>query len=199
MPLIYDDESQYDTSVVERKYFSYIGTIAEDHSFDCFLKFIEECAQNGSLNEYEFLIATKSKITIDKDLQNIIDTGRLIVIEGEPLSNESINYYYKRSLVVWNAYKNTTQSGVLAKSFMFGTPAIVLWENISEFVKDKWDVVAIHNNKSYDEIYKALLTIISDYTNYSKAARKCFLGKFYYRNYHEKLAGIIHLCSALHS
>jgi glycosyltransferase involved in cell wall biosynthesis len=194
LPLQFDDESSYDNSTVKRKYFSYIGSIGyvtNNHSFDSFLNFIETAIQQEFLKELNFLIVTKNTVIIDERLQEMINTGRLSVIEGKPLSNESINFYYKSSFVVWNAYARNTQSGVLAKSFMFGTPAIVLRRNISEFVKDGDEVAAIDDNNSYDEISDALYEIINNYEHYSNAARKCFLENFYYRKNNAAMKSIM--------
>ncbi|MDR1653375.1 MAG: glycosyltransferase [Prevotellaceae bacterium] len=194
LPLQFDDESNYDNSIVERKYFSFIGSIGyvtNNHSFDSFLNFVETAIQKESLKEFNFLIATKNTINIDDRLQKMITTGRLLIIAGKPLTNESINFYYKSSLVVWNAYARNTQSGVLAKSFMFGTPTIVLCRNISEFVKDGDEIVAINDNNSYNEIADALQKILANYEHFSNAARKCFLENFYYRRNNETMNNIV--------
>jgi len=146
MPLMYDDERQEKNSLLSRKYFSYIGTIAPDHSFNEFIEFVNYAIMEKWLEELNFLIATKSTIEKTDKIVKLIDTGRLTIVEGTPLSNEQINSYYVSSFVVWNAYERTTQSGVLAKSFMFGTPAIVLKKNLSEFTKEDVEVVAIEDN-----------------------------------------------------
>jgi glycosyltransferase involved in cell wall biosynthesis len=138
-----------------------------------------------------FLIATKSKLDIDERIQKLLDTGRLFVFEGKPMTNEEINYHYKSSFAVWNAYNYTTQSGVLAKSFMFGTPAIVMCKNLSEFVENNREVVAIDDNNSYSEISEALYEIISNYDKYSDAARTCFVDNFYYRTHNKKMVDIL--------
>jgi hypothetical protein len=194
LPLQFDDESIYCNAIAERKYFSFIGSIGyiiNNHSFDSFLNFAETAIQKESLMEFNFLIATKNTVIIDERFQKMINTGRLSVVAGKPLTNESINFYYKSSFVVWNAYARNTQSGVLAKSFMFGTPAIILQQNLSEFVKDGDEVAAINDNNSYDEISGALYKIINSYEHYSSAARKCFLENFYYRKNNEVMNTIL--------
>ena len=95
------------------------------------------------------------------------------------------------TFVVWNAYARTTQSGVLAKSFMFGTPAIVLRKNLSEFAVDGQEVTAIEDNTSFEEIEKAVMRITGDFEHYSFAARKRFEEKFYYRQYNETFSKIL--------
>jgi hypothetical protein len=61
---------------------------------------------------------------------------------------------------------------------MFGTPAIILEENISEFVVDGNEVAVVQDNTSYEQISAAVQKILSNYTIYSNAARKCFLENF---------------------
>ena len=128
LPLLYDDERTTTLAQTERKYFSYIGTVAADHSFDKYLQFVNTAIKENALPELSFLIATKSEFEVP---QEMINSPRVIIRKGTPLSDEEINECYASTFVVWNAYVRTTQSGVLAKSFMYGTPAIVLRNNLS--------------------------------------------------------------------
>lgn len=188
LPLLYDDERTAQLAERQRKYFSYIGTVAADHSFNEYLKFVEWAIKENRLPELKFLIATKSEFDVPKTLA---ESSRVKFQKGKPLSDAEINESYTSTLVVWNAYARTTQSGVLAKSFMFGTPAIVLRKNLSEFTEDGKEVVAIDNNKSFEEIEKAVNTIISSFENYTRAARKRFEDTFYFRKYNEEMKTIL--------
>lgn len=188
IPLMYDDENIVNISVKKRKYISYIGTIAADHSFAEFIEFVERAVLDNWMPDVQFLIATKSDFNVSDVLAS---SSRVIIIKNNPMSNEEINEYYASTYVVWNAYVRTTQSGVLAKSFMFGTPAIILRKNLSEFVRDKHEVVAIDDNTSFDEISSAIEIIISDFANYSSEARARFESTFYYRQYNKILTEIL--------
>lgn len=188
LPLMYDDERTAKHANGERKYFSYIGTVAADHSFNEFLKFVEWAVKENKLTQLKFLIATKSEFEVP---QTLVNSQRVVIQKGRPLSDEEINEYYASTYVVWNAYARTTQSGVLAKSFMFGTPAIVLKRNLSEFTKDGQEVFAIDDNTSFEEIEKAILEITSDFNHYSTSARKRFEDTFYYRRYNEEIKEIL--------
>lgn len=64
-------------------------------------------------------------------------------------------------------------------------------KNISEFVEDGREVIAIQDNESYEQISTALLKILSSYDEFSKAARECFLKNFYYRNHKEIVNRIV--------
>lgn len=188
LPLLYDDERTSSLALTERKYFSYIGTVAADHSFDEYLQFVKKATEENTLPELSFLIATKSEFEVP---QVLLDSPRVTIRKGKPLSDEEINECYASTYVVWNAYARTTQSGVLAKSFMFGTPAIVLRKNLSEFTEDGKEVVAIDDNTSFDEIKNSVVKITDSFTRYSDAARKRFEKTFYYRNYNKHLEMVL--------
>ena len=187
--LLYDDED--DIANIKRIYFSYIGTVSPDHAFAEYVDFIYQVYKNGELCELKFLIATKYVIEESDKIRELMASGRLVVIAGHPMTNDEINTYYKQSLCVWNAYNRTTQSGVLAKAFMFGTPAIICYNNVSEFVMNYKNVIAIQNNTDYNEILTALNTIIAEFSTYSINARQSFDAFFFYRTSNNVMIDII--------
>ena len=190
IPLIYDDES-IGMKNVERSCFSYIGTIAADHSFDEYLNFIYQAIQKDDLNHLNFLIATKSDLPQNEKVDYLRSSRRLRIIEGHPLTDAEINECYAQSICIWNAYARTTQSGVLAKSFMFGTPAIVLRANMSELNQDGKDIVAIDDNGNYEEIRAAVNNITDNIISYSQNCRERFLSTYYYRKYNQIIKNCI--------
>ena len=190
IPLLFDDHANNTTN--ERKYFSYIGTIAQDHAYNEFVNFIVKAAEDNSIqNKIKFLIATKNRVEITPNLNRLIESGMLKVVQGHPLTEEEINRYYKSSICVWNAYHRTTQSGVLAKASIFGTPAIIMSKNESEFAIDKFNVIAIHDNSDYMEIKVSLDTIINNFDEFSKNARTMFEQNFYYKAHNDKITRLI--------
>ena len=191
LPLLYDDERLEEHQRTIRHYFSYIGTVAPDHSFNEFVAFIRWAYKQEKLKGVLFMIATRSKVECDEVMREMMSMGRLKLIQGEPMDDETINGCYSSSIAIWNAYARTMQSGVLAKSFMFGVPAIVLRKNLSEFSTDGQDVVAIDNNASFEEIEKAILRITGDFSHFSDAARKRFEETFYYRQNNETISKIL--------
>ena len=186
-PLIFDDEYFQ----CERKYVSYIGTVASDHSFNEFLAYVKWAWKNSKISGLKFLIATKSNVELDASYCDMINEGFLKLVHGKPMTNDEINAHYASSLVVWNAYARTTQSGVLPKAFMFGCPAIVVNKNLSDSTIDGENVVAVENNQSCKEIDKAVETIMNNYQHYSDSARQTFLRKYYWRNYSGQFKRII--------
>lgn len=187
-PLMYSDECDNRYANMPRTFFSYIGTVAADHSFDEYLQFVEWVVSKEKLLDVKFLIATKSEFVIPKSLQS---SNRVTIHKGKPMSDEEINSYYSSSIAVWNAYARTTQSGVLAKSYMFGTPALVLRKNLNEFTHDGQNVVAIENNANKEEIATAIKKIYNNQKDFSVECRKEFEKSFYYRVYNELFEKII--------
>lgn len=188
LPLMFDDEARDRNILGERKYFSYIGTAAPDHSFAEYVKFVEHAVLEGFLPGIEFLIATKSDVALPETLKN---TPRVKVQQGRPLTDEEINRHFMESFCIWNAYARTTQSGVLAKSMMFGTPAIVLRKNLNEFVEDGQEVVAIGDNNDIQEIRKAIAKVKENFQQFSLNCRNRFLRDFYYRQHNFQIAEIL--------
>lgn len=185
-PLIFDDEFFQS----ERKYVSYIGTVAADHSFNEFLAYIKWAWKNSKISGLKFLIATKSSVDLDASYDEMLNDGFLKVVHGKPMTNEEINAYYASSLLVWNAYTRTTQSGVLPKAFMFGCPAIVVKRNLSDSTIVGENVVAIENNQSCEEIDNAISIVMKNFLHYSSSARQMFLKKYYWKNYSDQFKRI---------
>lgn len=187
MPLLYDDEA-IETPPQSRKYISYIGTVAADHSFNEFVKYIETAIDSNWNPDCSYLIATKSEFVVPEKLSK---SPRVKIRKGKPLTNDEINQAYASSLVVWNAYIRTTQSGVLAKAYMFGTPALVMKHNLNEFMHDGETVVSIKDNQDLNEIHKGIDDIIIHFKDYSNNCRNMFLNNFYYRKHNELLKTIL--------
>ncbi|MFB0911888.1 MAG: hypothetical protein QMA97_01650, partial [Glaciecola sp.] len=136
--LMFADEMVPQLQGLARDFVSYIGTIAEDHAFDEFVRLMQDCITNQALLPMKFLIASRSQLP-EKHLatiNNCLSSGRLVVYFGSPMTNSQINFFYAQSFVVWNAYKRSMQSGVLPKAYMFGTPVLVSISNQSEYFVD---------------------------------------------------------------
>lgn len=134
---------------------------------------------NRTIVRLAFLIATKSEFEVPKEL---LRSSRVVIRKGKPMSNDEINEYYASTYVVWNAYARTTQSGVLAKAFMFGTPAIVLRKNSNEFMRDGIEVVAIEDNTDNSQIVRAIQQIRNNFEIYSRNCRMQFQRLFFINN-----------------
>lgn len=188
LPLLFSDELQGSVdNFYNRKFISYIGTIAEDHAFDEFVSFVTKAASEGLFPGLQFLIATRSSLPdwARSKLTNAISEKKLIVCSGKPLSNDEINSYYRSSVVVWNAYKRSMQSGVMPKAFMFGTPVLVSKFNQSEFFinHERGELITEYN---YENYISAIHLIITNFSIYSKFSREAFLSDYLYQAHSKK-------------
>lgn len=189
IPLLFDDERKGYAPV--RRYFSYIGTIAHDHAYNEFIRFILRFSTDDSCPmDLKFLIATRNQVDKTAELISLIDNDKLVVQEGRPLSDDEINSFYAQSYCVWNAYHRTTQSGVLAKASMFGTPAIVTKDNLSEFSVDGQNVSSCDDNSNYSQIKSAFMRIINQFDAYSANSRKIFETYFNYKSHNKEMLEI---------
>lgn len=184
IPLLFGDEADPISEEIPKKFISYIGTVAADHAFDRFVDFVELAIKNDWFPDLKFLVATSSKIPIrEKDiLEPYLQSGKVVISEGHPMTNEEINHYYRDSLVVWNAYNRSMQSGVLPKAYMFGAAVIVLCRNTNEFVDNHRTGVLIIDNKNTIEIKKAVEEILDQKALFFQNCRNKFFEKFYYKN-----------------
>lgn len=189
IPLLFDDELIRNVPLSEKKYFSYIGHAVKGHAFDEFLRLIAFLYE--SKVDMKFQISTRTDISSFlrsyRRINKMIEDGILVVNHGRVLSNEEINSAYAKSFCVWNIYNRTTQSGVLPKAFMFGSPVIA--NNIGsfpEFVKDGVNGYLLRNeDERYDyELIKSKLENLQEKLPYfTSNARRSFEEVFYYKNY----------------
>lgn len=192
-PLVFTDESSSDnTSLIkDKKYFSYISTAVAAKNFDVFIKYIKYRSRKDK--NALFQIATRTDISsyIDSEIQSLIDSKRLIVNYGHSLSNAEINHAYAISCCTWMLYKRSTQSGVLCKAMMFGSPVIASdIGSFKEFV-DGSNGIVLNENYSFQDIDKAYGSIMSELESFSQNARKTFLNKFLYVNQVERFRKLL--------
>jgi glycosyltransferase involved in cell wall biosynthesis len=182
-PLIFDDELKTCLDTSNKNYISYIGTIAADHAFDRYVHFLDCSIKNDWFPNLKFKIATASVIP-EKErliLQPHAITGKVVVIEGNAMSTEVINVHYAESLVVWNAYNRSMQSGVLPKAYMFGAAVIVQSKNANEFIENNSTGILIASNCDVNELRVAVNKIEKNKDLFIKNCRKAFLKTFYYK------------------
>ena len=132
---------------------------------------------------FDFLIATRSSldVMIRERLKQGIRTARVKILEGVPLSNQTINDCYAQSWVVWNAYLRSMQSGVLPKAYMFGTPVLISELNRSDFFVDVRHGVEISSSFTFSEIESAILNIQNNFTFFTKSCKDMFNRTFHYK------------------
>jgi glycosyltransferase involved in cell wall biosynthesis len=183
VPLIFDDEASAADLALPKTTIAYIGTVAADHAFDKFVSFVEAAIQGAWFLDYNFAIGTKSNIpeVQMQKLRPLLDSGRLIITQGKPLTTIEINRFYRDSLIVWNAYNRSMQSGVLPKAYMFGAAVIVSRAGESEFVEHEVTGMVVASNDNVDEIKRAVEKIVAEPTKFARACRAKFETTFYYK------------------
>jgi len=186
IPLLFDDELVGEIDPTKKTHFSYIGHAIKGHAFDVFIEVIKHMYKNRIPIEIE--IATRTDLTNllkrDKELSLMVKDGMLKVTHGRPLTNEEINEAYGRSFCIWNVYRRSTQSGVLPKAFMFGTP--VLASNIGsfpEYVRNGQNGFLVEENYTFDQLLELVMKIKQDIQKMSKNCRETFETTFYWKNY----------------
>jgi hypothetical protein len=181
--LMFADEMVSQMQGLARDFVSYIGTIAEDHAFDEYVRLMKDCIANKKLIPLKFLIATRSQVP-EKHLATIneaVSSGRLVVQSGIPMSNSQINRFYAQSFVIWNAYRRSMQSGVLPKAYMFGTPVLVSTSNQSEHFEDSVHGVLISDRYTTQEFQRAIERVQAEWTTISQNCRAYYQENFDYR------------------
>lgn len=180
-PLIFCDD--YDKSCnIKRTFFSFIGGFTVMRGCLDFLNFVKFSIETG-LNIH-FCIATRSNIATHLNsplLRQAINEHFLTIFAGSPMTTEEINQHYRESICTWNAYKSSTQSGVLPNALMQGTPVLITNRGDSKnIVEEKREACFVSPTPSNDEIRKAFDYIQAHIVEMSEAARQTFLNTFDY-------------------
>ena len=131
------------------------------------------------------MIGTSSSINLElrNKLKFFQESNRLVIHDGNWLSNEEINIFFKDSIIVWNAYDRSTQSGILPKAFMFSTPVLGNSRIPNEFLIDYFNGIYLKDNTDNLEIVDAISVIIKNFEIFSLNSRHTFINKFHYGNY----------------
>lgn len=179
-PLIFRDQIPQIQPLSNRNYISYIGTIAADHNFIDFLNYAEWLIENNILGTLKIAIITSSIIDerLEKRISHLINSERLILLSGKPLSNSEISSFYETSLVIWAVYKRCTQSAVIPRAYMSGTPILASEQTAREYFEDFSTGRLINDSTDCDKITKSIGDIVSEFDKYSQKSRLMYLKNF---------------------
>lgn len=180
IPLLFDDEYSGEVSS-GRQFVSYIGTICQGHAFDAFVRFMEHSADRGL--DFRFLLASRSPQPTTSAFERTAHKlgNRLTVQCGRSLTNDEINQFYLQSFCTWNLYRRTTQSGVLPRAQMLGTPSLASpVGSLPEFMRDGMEGVFLPEITP-QTIQDAAGRIRNDLDRYSLNCRSNFLRTFHYQ------------------
>lgn len=196
IPLLFTDELQRDLDIQKKEYFSYIGHAVIGHAFDVYLDFIKYAYKNQS--RLKFMIATRTDLSKalskDKILQEMIAKDVLKVMHGRPLKNSEINDAYAKSFCVWNIYRRSTQSGVLPKAFMFGTPVLASEAgSFPEYVENGKNgyIFDIDSARNYENLLRVVCEVQARLETMSLEARRAFENIFHYKSQIENTKNMI--------
>lgn len=191
MPLLFLDDFD-DSDNTERQYVSMIGIYAFSHGSDVFLQYIKKAYMRGT--KLKFQIATRSdlKEQLSEPIYHQMEKdGILLIQQGRPLTEKEMCAAYRRSLVVWNGYRRSTQSGVLPNSYMQGTPVIATHlPSFDEYVIPGVTGVFMESMQ-FEDIDKAIAETLKYEEKLNIECRKYFLNHFYYDNNLEAFRQII--------
>ena len=177
--------------VSQKRNFSYVGNIGHVHGFDQYVDVMRESFLRRS--GIRFLIASRSPlpgfVLKDKTIGSNLD--RITFLCGRTLQNREINDCYAKSFCVWNLYRRSTQSGVLPKAFMFGTPVLASRiGSFPEFIRD-----GFNGKFACADDREGVLTILKGIRErtgeYASNCRSSFIEKFFYRSRLEQLRQLL--------
>ncbi len=177
MPLIFDDGYK-SLEGTPRTSFSYIGNISHAHAFDEFVAFMKYAFRENL--GIKFLIATRHEFPWDETLERHKDSITLRC--GRPLTEQEINESYAQSICVWNLYRFSTQSGVMANAFMCGAPVLASQKGaFPQFIRDGYNG-KFAELTDHAGIAAAFREIAGSVNRYSVNCRTSFSECFYYRS-----------------
>jgi glycosyltransferase involved in cell wall biosynthesis len=197
LPLLFDDEigqELFEQMRSHKRYLGFVGTACKSHGFDVFVEFAKYALRNGS--DIPFVIATwvdlSSLLQSDQELAGFVEQGRIRMQHGRRLSNDEINQHYMECFCIWNVYRRSTQSGVLPRSFMAGTP--VLASRVGSFpeeVQPGFTGEFVDVNEDPAAILATVQNLRAHTADYFDECRKRFLEKFYFRANRNQLTEIL--------
>lgn len=170
-PLVFKDETK-NIPYQEREYFSYIATASKEKNFPLFINFISHYLPIDP--NLKVQIITKSDISKywNHELDKYVRNGRILLQTGRNLENREINLALMRSSCTWLYYHHSTQSGVLARSFMCGSPILASNQGFQEFINGKNGLIC--SSGQFDDLYKSYNEICKKKEQMSKNSRESF-------------------------
>jgi glycosyltransferase involved in cell wall biosynthesis len=193
--LLFDDETPgTDGDAIERKHFSYIGNATAAHDFTLFLEYARYAVRRGI--DIPISIATRTDLTrlLSSDLEvgRYVAEGRIEIRHGCVFPPKKIDAFFRSSFCIWNLYRFCTQSGVLPRAFMAGTPVVASHiASFREFVRPGYNGEFVYNRNDFQEITSALDQIRAGLPSYVRNCRDSFLNSFHYSSAIDAVRGIL--------
>jgi len=174
--------------------FSFLGNAHKAHDFDAFVRFAKYAIKAKSTIRFD--IATKTNLASilarDPELARYAREGKVRLQHGRALSNDEMNQHYRDSFCVWNVYNCSTQSGVLARAFMAGSPVIAKkMGSFPEYIVSGINGEFVDASHDYAAMLRIAEHMRQNIPAYSAGCRKTFMQTFYYAANREQLARIL--------
>jgi glycosyltransferase involved in cell wall biosynthesis len=197
LPLLFDDECHTEGVALTktgRQYFSFLGYALKAHDFDAFVGFAKYAIRARST--IAFAIVTRTDLSAylarDKELSCYAEEGRIRIQHGRALSNEEMNRHCLDSFCVWNIYKCSTQSGVMARAFMTGSPVIARrMGSFPEYLVPGVNGEFIDSASDFEAMLQAAEKIRADIPTYVEGCRRTFMDMFHLDANRETLTRIL--------
>lgn len=188
MPLMFDDELGWERVKrwsERKKCFSFLGGAGKGHGFEDFTKFAKYAIVQGCTFPFRIITRTRlsSRFLEDPTLARAMESGQLTVEHGRVFSNEEMNQACLESFCVWNVYRRSTQSGVLPRAFMAGTPVLArrigsFPEYVIEGKTGEW----VDTPCDFEGMLRTVERMKDRVALYVENCRSVFMSRFFYRS-----------------
>jgi glycosyltransferase involved in cell wall biosynthesis len=186
MPLLFEDEigdARFEQMRRTKTCLGFIGTACKAHGFADFIALAKYAVREGT--SIPFIIATGVDLTAmlraDGELARSVREKKIEVHHGRELSNDEINEYYLRCFCVWNVYRRSTQSGVLPRAFMAGSPVLASRiGSFPEYVREGVTGEFVDSGEDPAAILAVAEKMRDRSVEYADRCRECFTDTFYY-------------------
>ena len=173
-PLVFQDDCQEGNYRQKKLFFSFISTANPEKAADSFFAFSKYASSKDAHIQFQVVTSTDISVYLDADIQQLIAEGRMVVRHGKGLSEAEMNEAYDNSKCTWLAYRSSTQSGVIAKAFMWGSPCIGTNVGVFGDLIDGTNGKIVSSCDAFEEILNAYYEIEANEQYYERSARQTF-------------------------
>lgn len=188
-PLVFKDET-INLPHQKREYFSYIATANKEKNFPLFIDFIAHYLPVDSSMKVQIITKTNIKEFWRPELDKYVENGRLLIQSGRNLDNEEINIALMRSCCSWLFYHHSTQSGVLARAFMCGSPVLASNQGFQKYINGANGIIC--ESEKLDDLYVAYQKIRQNCEIMSLKSKESFK-MFDYKSYMDSFKNILNV------
>lgn len=157
-----------------KEYFSYIATAVLEKGIDAFVGFIKYASDKDKTMKFQLITASDVSKYIDGELQQLEKEGRLLIKHNKGLSEDEMGEAYDNSCCTWLAYRASTQSGVMVKALMWGSPCIATPVGEFQEIIDGKNGFIVEKCDAFQEILAAYKKIMEKPEDFYCAARKSY-------------------------